>query len=90
MIRVLLVHDASLVRSVLAEWLRRESDLGVSDASWRSAGGRARSLRPDVCAADLESLDSYGLPPLGELCDRGTGVPAPRLLVLASAAGRAC
>ncbi|WP_412180602.1 LuxR C-terminal-related transcriptional regulator [Streptomyces sp. ADMS] len=86
MIRVLLVHDASLVRSVLAEWLRREPDLGVSDASWRSAGGRARSLRPDVCAADLESPDSYGLPPLGELRDRGTAGPAPRLLVLASAA----
>src|ERR1041385_2528942 len=66
-IRVLLVHDASLVRTALAEWLRREPDLGVSEACWRSAGARARSLRPDVCAADLGSLDSYGLPPLDEL-----------------------
>lgn len=85
MIRVLLVHDASLVRSVLAEWLRQEPDLGVSDASWRCAGGRVRALRPDVCAADLESLDSYGLPPLGELRGRGAGAAAPRLLVLAGA-----
>jgi two-component system response regulator DesR len=84
-IRVLLVHDACLMRSVLAEWLSRESDLGVSDASWQRAGGRVRSLRPDVCAADLESLDTYGIPPLGELRGRGTGAPAPRLLVLASA-----
>jgi two-component system response regulator DesR len=82
-IRVLLVHDASLVRTALAEWLRREPDLGVSDACWRSAGARARSLRPDVCAADLESLDSYGLPPLGELRGRGKGTHAPRLLALA-------
>lgn len=85
MIRVLLVHDACLMRSVLAEWLSREPDLRVSDASWHSAAGSVRSLRPEVCAADLESLDSYGLPPLGELRGRGTGAPAPRLLVLASA-----
>ncbi|WP_443060514.1 LuxR C-terminal-related transcriptional regulator [Streptomyces sp. NBC_00459] len=86
MIGVLLVHDACLVRSVLAEWLGREPDLRVSDASWPSAAGSVRSLRPDVCAADLESLDSYGSPPLGELRGLGTVTPAPRLLVLASAA----
>lgn len=83
-IRVLLVHDACLVRSVLAEWLRREPDLRVEDTPWRGAPGRVRLLRPDVCAADLE-VDSYGVPPLGELTSRGPDGSRPRLLVLASA-----
>lgn len=85
MIRVLVVHDACLVRSVLAEWLRREPDLGVYDTPWRSAPARVRSLRPDVCAADLEYPDAYGLPPLGELRAREVGRTPPHLLVLASA-----
>jgi two-component system response regulator DesR len=84
-IRVLLVHDECLVRSVLADWLRREPDLGVDDTPWHSAPGRVRSLRPDVCAANLECADAYGIPPLGELCSRGPDVAPPRLLVLASA-----
>ena len=85
MIRVLLVHDECLVRSVLADWLRREPGLGVEDTPWRSAPGRVRSLRPDVCAADLECADAYGIPPLGELRSRGPDGAPPRLLVLASA-----
>ncbi|WP_369264642.1 LuxR C-terminal-related transcriptional regulator [Streptomyces sp. R35] len=85
MIRVLLVHDACLVRRVLGEWLRREPDIEVYDSPWRSAPGRVRSLRPDVCAADLECIDSYGIPPLADLCGRGACPPPPRLLVLASA-----
>lgn len=84
LIRVLLVHDACLVRSVLADWLRREPDLGVYDAPWRVAPGRVRSLRPDVCAADLEYTGRYGIPPLAELSGRGGDRP-PRLLVLAGA-----
>ncbi|MGI5380240.1 LuxR C-terminal-related transcriptional regulator [Streptomyces sp. CA-251387] len=85
MIRVLLVHDACLVRSVLAEWLRQEPDLGVFDAPWQGASGRLRSVRPDVCAADLDCSDAYGIPPLGDLCAREAGRTPPRLLVLASA-----
>ncbi|MDF3298976.1 response regulator transcription factor [Streptomyces tropicalis] len=85
MIRVLLVHDACLVRSVLADWLRREPDLGVYDTPWRSAPGRVRSVRPDVCAVDLDCSDAYGLPPLGELGARAGGAGRPRLLVLATA-----
>nr|WP_329325121.1 response regulator transcription factor [Streptomyces luteogriseus] len=85
MIRVVLVHDECLVRSVLAEWLRRETDLAVHDTSWRGAPGTVRSVRPDVCAADLECADSYGIPPLGELCRPGPERVRPRLLVLASA-----
>ncbi|MFF6953085.1 LuxR C-terminal-related transcriptional regulator [Streptomyces iakyrus] len=85
MIRVLLVHDECLVRSVLAEWLRQESDLAVHDTSWRGAPGMVRSVRPDVCAADLECADSYGIPPLGELCRPRPERVRPRLLVLATA-----
>jgi two-component system response regulator DesR len=83
-IRVLLVHDTCLVRSVLAEWLRREPDLGVYDTSWRGAPGAVRSVRPDVCAADLDSWDVRGVPPLAELCAQRPGATAPRLLVLAT------
>ena len=85
MIRAVLVHDECLVRSVLAEWLRREPDLWVEDTPWRGAPGRVRALRPDVCAADLECSDAYGVPPLGELCPRSPGPAPPRLLVLAGA-----
>ncbi|MER6414389.1 response regulator transcription factor [Streptomyces humidus] len=85
MIRVLLVHDACLVRSVLAQWLSREPDLRVDDVPWRSAAGRVRAVRPDVCAADLDCSDTYGIPPLGDLRPRGVGLAPPRLLVLAGA-----
>ncbi|WSF58073.1 response regulator transcription factor [Streptomyces sp. NBC_01352] len=85
MIRVLLVHDECLVRSVLAEWLRGEPDLRVYDTPWRGASGRVRSVRPDVCAADLECADAYGIPPLGDLCARGQDPAHSRLLVLAGA-----
>lgn len=84
MIRVLLVHDACLVRSVLADWLCREPDLEVSGTTWRGAPGRVRSLRPDVCAVDLEGANASGAPPLGDLLAPGPGTSSPRLLVLAS------
>ncbi len=85
MIRVLLVHDGCLVRSVLAQWLSGQPDLHVDDTPWHSAAGRARSLRPDVCAADLDCSGTYGIPPLGDLLPRGAGQTPPRLLVLAAA-----
>jgi two-component system response regulator DesR len=84
-IRVLLVHDACLVRSVLAEWLRRAPDLLVEDTAWRTAPSRLRAVRPDVCAADLECEDAAGVPPLGEVGPHGSGKGGPRLLVLAGA-----
>ena len=84
MIRVLLVHDECLVRSVLAEWLCRDPELRVFDTAWRGAHGRVRSVRPDVCAADLECSDTYGIPPLGALSGPRPDT-APALLVLASA-----
>ncbi|MGW2748527.1 LuxR C-terminal-related transcriptional regulator [Streptomyces sp. NPDC001450] len=85
MIRVLLVHDACLVRSVLAEWLRGEPGLYVEDTPWRGAPARVRSVRPDVCAADLDCADGHGVPPLGDLCPPGAGGGPPALVVLASA-----
>ncbi|MEU1271534.1 response regulator transcription factor [Streptomyces sp. NPDC005799] len=85
MIRVLLVHDECLMRSVLAEWLCREPDLRVEDTTWRGAPARLRALRPDICAVDLESSGGCGVPFPGELSRRDRdGIP-PRLLVLASA-----
>uniref|UniRef100_A0AAU2VA14 Response regulator transcription factor n=1 Tax=Streptomyces sp. NBC_00003 TaxID=2903608 RepID=A0AAU2VA14_9ACTN len=85
MIRVLLVHDACLLRSALAERLAREPDLEVHHAAWRGAPALARLWSPDVCAADLDCSESYGIAPLGELtgCRPGTG--KCRLLVLADA-----
>jgi two-component system response regulator DesR len=84
-IRVLLVHEACLLRSALAERLANETDLEVHHATWRSAPGQARALRPDVCVADLDCSDSYGIPPLGELPGRAPGSKECRLLVIASA-----
>ncbi|MEW2395260.1 response regulator transcription factor [Streptomyces sp. NPDC046862] len=85
MIRVLLVHDACLVRSVLAEWLRREPDLEVHDVPGRDAPGRVRTVRPHVCAVDLDSADAFGVPPLAELCVGGADGSKPNLLVIAQA-----
>ncbi|MFG3200638.1 LuxR C-terminal-related transcriptional regulator [Streptomyces sp. NPDC048192] len=85
MIRVLLVQDACLVRAVLAEWLRRDPGLDVHDTPWREAVGRVRSLRPDVCAADLDRADGPGMPPLADLCPPGPGGTPPALVVLAQA-----
>ncbi|MGW7422699.1 response regulator transcription factor [Streptomyces sp. NPDC054813] len=85
MIRVLLVHDACLVRSVLAEWLRREPGLRVDDTPWHSARGRVRAVRPDVCAADLDSSGTHGVPPLADLRPVDPGTSPPRLVVLAGA-----
>ncbi|MFD8230096.1 LuxR C-terminal-related transcriptional regulator [Streptomyces massasporeus] len=82
MIRVLLVHRARLVRSVLAEWLRRESDLDVYDTTWRHAPGHALSDRPDVCAVDLDHADTDGHPPIGELLPSQNGAAPSRLLVM--------
>ncbi|MER5882476.1 response regulator transcription factor [Streptomyces sp. NPDC001941] len=78
MIRVLLVHDVGLLRSALAQRLAVETDFEVAHTPWSTAPSRARSLGPDVCAVDLECTESYGIAPLGELCDR-------RLLVIAAA-----
>ncbi|SDK01797.1 response regulator transcription factor [Streptomyces indicus] len=87
MIRVLLVHDTCLMRSVLAERLDREPDLEVVHTAWPGAAARARTARPDVCVADLDCSDSYGMAPLADLCEQaaraGTARP-PRLVVLAS------
>ncbi|MER7834930.1 response regulator transcription factor [Streptomyces sp. NPDC096040] len=85
MIRVLLVHDTCLVRSVLAEWLRREPGLRVDDTPWHSARGRVRAVRPDVCAADLDCSGTHGVPPLADLRPVEPGTVPPRLVVLAGA-----
>ncbi|MFD9906932.1 LuxR C-terminal-related transcriptional regulator [Streptomyces sp. NPDC059063] len=98
MIRVLLVHDARLLRSALAERLAREPDLEVFHTPWAAARRRLGAVRPDLCVADLDGEHDRALAPLGELwapadpadptgpADQANG-SAPRvpLLVLASA-----
>ncbi|OIK04133.1 response regulator transcription factor [Streptomyces monashensis] len=88
MIRLLLVHDACLVRAVLAEWLGREPGLDVDDTPWRSAAARIRSSSPDVCAADLDCADGHGIPPLGDLSPARAGAGRPPALVVMAHANR--
>lgn len=57
-IRVLLIHDTYLLRMALAALLGREPDLDVSSTSWRGAATAARTTRPDVCVADMDSPDA--------------------------------
>ncbi|WP_308430346.1 response regulator transcription factor [Streptomyces abikoensis] len=58
MIRVLLIHDTYLLRMALAALLGREPDLDVFSTSWRGAATAARTTRPDVCVADMDSPDA--------------------------------
>ncbi|MFI5661655.1 LuxR C-terminal-related transcriptional regulator [Streptomyces sp. NPDC051684] len=67
MTRVLLVHDSCPMGSALAERLTREPDLEVEHTPWCGAPGRAGALHPQICVADLECEEGYGVPPLGEL-----------------------
>ncbi|MFJ4711988.1 LuxR C-terminal-related transcriptional regulator [Streptomyces sp. NPDC088785] len=81
MIRVLLVHDLCLIRSALADRLAKEPDLEVHQAAWRGASRRAGALRPQICVADLDCEENYGMPPLHDL---HAGTPGSALLVLAT------
>ncbi|MFF3762641.1 LuxR C-terminal-related transcriptional regulator [Streptomyces sp. NPDC001922] len=85
MIRVLLVHDTSLLRSALVALLRKEGDLDVASAPWETAPGMARSLQPHVCIVDVDCPGSRTLSAAAELARRMTGTGAA-LLVLATVA----
>ncbi|MFD5393948.1 LuxR C-terminal-related transcriptional regulator [Streptomyces sp. NPDC127097] len=78
MIRVLVVHETRLLRSALTALLRDEEGIDAVAACWRSAPGRARSFRPQVCVVDVDCAGSVASadPP---------GGPGCALLVLASA-----
>ncbi|MGW6059305.1 LuxR C-terminal-related transcriptional regulator [Streptomyces sp. NPDC055189] len=83
MIRVLLVHDACLLRSALAERLAREPDLEVFHAPWRRARERIGAARPDVCVVDPDG-DSGSPTEFGEQSHPVTGGLGSPLLVLVS------
>ncbi|MEC4019368.1 response regulator transcription factor [Streptomyces sp. H27-D2] len=83
MIRVLLVHDTSLMRSALVALLREEMDLEVIAASWRTAPARAQSLRPHVCVVDVDCPGSNKLGAAANFSRSAAGLACP-LLVLAS------
>ncbi|WP_171163443.1 response regulator transcription factor [Streptomyces sp. I05A-00742] len=86
MIRVLLVHDTSLLRTALAELIGREPDLEVHAAPWRRAVLTARTVRPRVCVVDMDSPHAGGPGGVRELASgSGTGDGRPCLLALASA-----
>lgn len=85
MIRVLLVHDACLMRMALAEQLAREPDLEVFHAPWSQARGRQRSVRPDLCVVDLDDEATYAGAPLGELTGPSALGRGCRVLVLTTA-----
>lgn len=83
-IRVLLVHDACLLRSALAERLAREADLEVSHAPWHEARERTGAVRPDVCVVDPDGDTAYASAEFGEQSHPVAGGLGCPLLVLVS------
>lgn len=88
-IRVLMVHDTSLLRGAFGALLDQEEDLDVTTTSWGNVGSAARSARPQVCVVDV---DCPGAAMLGTEAGRSalSSLTAPpcersRLLVLATA-----
>ncbi|WTR17214.1 response regulator transcription factor [Streptomyces sp. NBC_00138] len=53
-IRVLVAHDTSLLRSALAALLGKEPDFEVADTAWPRLCESARALPPDVCVVDAD------------------------------------
>lgn len=83
-IRVLLVHDACLLRSALAERLAREPDLEVFHAPWNSARERTGTVRPDLCVVDPDSETAHASDGLEELAGPVSGGLGCPFLVLAT------
>lgn len=54
MIRVLVAHDTSLLRSALAALLCKEQDFEVAHTEWPRLYESGRALRPHVCVADAD------------------------------------
>jgi two-component system response regulator DesR len=53
-IRVLVAHDTSLLRSALAALLVREPDFEVSDTGWHGLSENGRLRGPHVCVVDAD------------------------------------
>jgi two-component system response regulator DesR len=76
-IRVLVAHDTSLLRSALAALLVREPDFEVTDTGWHGLSENGRLLGPHVCVVDADCpgwrrhTDRAAAPPAGA---RGAGV----------------
>lgn len=54
MIRVLVAHDTSLLRSALSALIGREPDFEVADTEWHRLCERNRDMVPQVCVADAD------------------------------------
>ncbi|MFJ7771119.1 LuxR C-terminal-related transcriptional regulator [Streptomyces sp. NPDC097107] len=81
MVRVLVVHDATLLRSALVQLLRSADGLDVSSMPSRGDGPDANDLPADVCVVDGDCLEGppgeTGRVPVWDRC-------GPRLVVLAA------
>jgi two-component system response regulator DesR len=86
-IRVLLVHEVSLLRSALTALLREEEDIDVTATGLAHAARRARTVRPQVCVMDLDGSTPGDGADIGAVLDdlaESCAAAGGRLLVLAS------
>ncbi|MDT0611801.1 response regulator transcription factor [Streptomyces lancefieldiae] len=77
MVRVLVVHDATLLRTALVQLLRSADGFEVSSMSSRGEGSDGNDLPPDVCMVDGDCLEGPGEVDRASFWDR-----CPRLVVL--------
>lgn len=70
MLRVLLVHDAYLLRSGLEALVSRASDMAVRTADWSSALQTVRTAPADVCLVDMESAGDPALQDMARVLRR--------------------
>ncbi|MGP4110400.1 LuxR C-terminal-related transcriptional regulator [Streptomyces sp. 4N509B] len=82
MIRILLVHDACLLRSALASLVGGAEDIDVTTASWEEAEKHARRRQADVWIADTDGCGAVPLPLAAQLVCQEASARA-ELLVLA-------
>ncbi|WP_217145695.1 response regulator transcription factor [Streptomyces sp. AC627_RSS907] len=60
MVRVLVVHDATLLRTALVQLLRSAEGFEVSSMSSRGEGADGDDIPPDVCMVDGDCLEGPG------------------------------
>lgn len=67
MLRVLLVHDAGLLRSGLEALVSRAPDMSVRTADWSGALTSMRAAPADVCVVDMEAAGDPALQDLARV-----------------------
>ncbi|SCK40949.1 two component transcriptional regulator, LuxR family [Streptomyces sp. WMMB 322] len=84
MIRVLLVHDAGLLRSGLEALVSKAHDMTIETAGWSRSLPATRTTPADVCVMDTEGLRDSALDELAAALRRA-GAKGSRMLALADA-----